>query len=159
MWGVYTTMNKLTIKKSVKHKVLLYCVKAEYISHVCIPGNMITMSVKLNKCSPATTDIMFYAILGYHVKRATQLESDTTDSGCLIQHGVHIRTGPYPAVCIISTYSILLYFDSDFTEIIQMGPINNYPPMVQIMAWRRACDKPLSEKLLAQLTDASVKQI
>ena len=28
------------------------------------------------------------------------------------------------------------------------GPINNIPAMVQIMAWRRRGDKPLSEPLL-----------
>ena len=30
-------------------------------------------------------------------------------------------------------------------------PINNYPPLVQIMAWRRPGDKPLSEPMMASL--------
>ena len=33
-------------------------------------------------------------------------------------------------------------------------PINNFPAMVQMMAWRRPGDKPLSETMLAYVTDA-----
>ena len=32
------------------------------------------------------------------------------------------------------------------------GPINNIPALVQIMAWRRPGDKPLSEPMMASLT-------
>ena len=32
------------------------------------------------------------------------------------------------------------------------GPINNIPAMVQIMAWRRPGDKPLSEPMMVSLT-------
>ena len=31
------------------------------------------------------------------------------------------------------------------------GPINNIPALVQIMAWRRSGDKPLSEPMMASL--------
>ena len=31
------------------------------------------------------------------------------------------------------------------------GPINNIPAMVQIMAWHRATDKPLSESMTVRL--------
>ena len=34
------------------------------------------------------------------------------------------------------------------------GPINKIPALVQIMAWRRPGDKPLSEPMLTQFTDA-----
>ena len=34
------------------------------------------------------------------------------------------------------------------------GPINNIPELVQIMAWPQPGDKPLSEPMMAQLTDA-----
>ena len=33
------------------------------------------------------------------------------------------------------------------------GPINKIPAWVQIMAWRRPGDKPLSEPMLTQFTD------
>ena len=37
------------------------------------------------------------------------------------------------------------------------GPINNIPALVQIMAWRRSGDKPLSESMLTQFTDAYMR--
>ena len=36
-------------------------------------------------------------------------------------------------------------------KFVPMGPINNIPAMVQIMAWRRPGDKPLSEPLMVRL--------
>ena len=36
-------------------------------------------------------------------------------------------------------------------------PIDNNTALVQIMAWRRAGDKPLSEPILAQFTDAYLR--
>ena len=42
----------------------------------------------------------------------------------------------------------LLDFYSNFTEVNSWGPINNMPPLVQIIAWHLAGDKPLSEPLL-----------
>ena len=37
------------------------------------------------------------------------------------------------------------------------GPIKNIPALVQIMAWRRPGDKPLSEPMMAQFTDAYMR--
>ena len=37
------------------------------------------------------------------------------------------------------------------------GPINKIPAVVQIMAWRRPGDKPLSETMLTQFTDAYMR--
>ena len=37
-------------------------------------------------------------------------------------------------------------------------PINNIPALVQIMAWRQSGDKPLSEPMLTQFTDAYMQQ-
>ena len=36
-------------------------------------------------------------------------------------------------------------------------PINNIPPLVQIMAWRRPGDKPLSEPMMVTFTDAFMR--
>ena len=36
-------------------------------------------------------------------------------------------------------------------------PINNVPVLVQIKAWRRPGDKPLSEPMLTQFTDAYMR--
>ena len=45
----------------------------------------------------------------------------------------------------------LWYFDWIFTEICSQGPIDNNPALVQIMAWRRSVDKPLSEPMMVTL--------
>ena len=36
-------------------------------------------------------------------------------------------------------------------KLVPKGPINNIPALVQIMAWRRAGDKPLSEPMVVSL--------
>ena len=38
-----------------------------------------------------------------------------------------------------------------------MGPINDIPTLVQIMAWRRPGDKPLSEPMMTQFNDAYMR--
>ena len=40
--------------------------------------------------------------------------------------------------------------------IIPKGPINNIPALVQVMAWCRPGDKPLSGPMLTQFTDAYI---
>ena len=37
-------------------------------------------------------------------------------------------------------------------KFVPRGPINNIPSLVQIMAWRRSGDKPLSETMMVSLT-------
>ena len=39
-------------------------------------------------------------------------------------------------------------------KFVPRSPIDNKPALVQIMAWRRPSDKPLSEPMLTQFTDA-----
>ena len=39
-------------------------------------------------------------------------------------------------------------------KFIPRSPINNKPALVQVMAWRQTGDKPLSEPMLTQFTDA-----
>ena len=39
-------------------------------------------------------------------------------------------------------------------KIIPKGPIDNKPTLVEIMAWRRIDDKPLSQPMLTRFTDA-----
>ena len=36
------------------------------------------------------------------------------------------------------------------------GPINNMPALVQIMAWHRTGDKPLSEPMMSKFIDAYI---
>ena len=44
-----------------------------------------------------------------------------------------------------------LYFDSNFIEVSSWGSSYNMSVLVQIMAWCRPCDKPLSEPMMAIL--------
>ena len=48
------------------------------------------------------------------------------------------------------TIKILLKFVSE-------GPTDNIPGLVQVMAWHRQGNKPLSEPMMAQFTDASMR--
>ena len=42
-------------------------------------------------------------------------------------------------------------------KFVPKGPINNIPALVQIMAWRRTGDKPLSEPMMTQFNDAYMR--
>ena len=42
-------------------------------------------------------------------------------------------------------------------KFIPKGTIDNNPALVQIMAWRRIGDKPLSEPMLNRFTDAYMR--
>ena len=42
-------------------------------------------------------------------------------------------------------------------KFVPKGPINNIPALVQIMAWRRPGDEPLSEPMLTQFPDAYMR--
>ena len=42
-------------------------------------------------------------------------------------------------------------------KFVPRSPIDNKPALVQIMAWRRPGDKPLSEPMLTQFTDAYMR--
>ena len=42
-------------------------------------------------------------------------------------------------------------------KFVPKGPIDNNPALVQIMAWRRIGDKPLSESMLTSFTDAYMR--
>ena len=42
-------------------------------------------------------------------------------------------------------------------KFIPKGPINSIPALVQIMAWRRPDDKPLSKPMMVYFTDAYMR--
>ena len=57
-----------------------------------------------------------------------------------------------------------IFFNENCCVLIKMslkyickGPIDNNPSLVQIMAWRRTGDKPLSEAMIAQFGDACIQ--
>ena len=42
-------------------------------------------------------------------------------------------------------------------KLVSKGPIDNKSALVQVMAWRRIGDKPLSELMLTQFIDAYMR--
>ena len=44
-------------------------------------------------------------------------------------------------------------------EFVPNGPINNIPALVQMMAWHRPGDKPLSEPMMANFVDAYMRHL
>ena len=52
--------------------------------------------------------------------------------------------------CIFMDENIWIVIDISL-RIVPKGSINNIPALVQIMAWRRPGDKPLSEAMIVRL--------
>ena len=61
------------------------------------------------------------------------------------QNGCHFPDDIFK--CIFLNESIWISFEISL-KYVPKGPINNIPALVQIMAWRRPGDKPLSEPML-----------
>ena len=65
------------------------------------------------------------------------------------QNGKHFQNDMVK--CIFMNENICISID------ISKGEIKNIPALVQIMAWRQPGDKPLSDPMMAQFTDAYVR--
>ena len=57
----------------------------------------------------------------------------------------------------ISLNGINCVFIPILLKYVPKGPIINMPALVQMMPWRRIGDKPLSEPMVAQFTDAYMR--
>ena len=64
------------------------------------------------------------------------------------QHGRHLPDDILTCIFLNENVWISIKISLKF---VSKGPINNIPALVQIMAWRRPGDKPLSETMLASL--------
>ena len=53
----------------------------------------------------------------------------------------------------------VLYYDKISLNFVLKDPFDNNPALVQITAWRRIGDKPLSELMLTQSTDAHMRHL
>ena len=62
-----------------------------------------------------------------------------------IQDGRHFADDTFKRIFLKENVIILIKIS---LKSVTKGPINNIPALVQIMAWRRLGDKPLSEPLL-----------
>ena len=64
------------------------------------------------------------------------------------QNGRHFADDTFNRIFVLANARISIKFSLKF---VPKGPINNIPALVQIMAWRRPSDKPLSEPMLVRL--------
>ena len=64
------------------------------------------------------------------------------------QNGRHFADDIFKCIFLNENVWILIKISLKF---VPKGPINNIPALVQIMAWRRPGDKPLSEPLMVSL--------
>ena len=61
------------------------------------------------------------------------------------QNGRHFADGTFKHIFLNENVRIAIEISLKF---VPKGPINNIPALVQIMAWRRSRDKPLSEPMM-----------
>ena len=64
------------------------------------------------------------------------------------QHGRHFADDTFKRIFMNENVIISTKISLKF---VPKGPINNIPALVQIMAWRRQGDKPLSEAMMVRL--------
>ena len=64
------------------------------------------------------------------------------------QYGRHFADDPFKRIFLNETLRISIKISLNF---LPKGPINYIPMLVQIMAWRRRGDKPLSEPMMVSL--------
>ena len=65
------------------------------------------------------------------------------------QNGRHFPDDSFKHIFMNEKFFILIRISLKF---VPTGPIDNKPALVQLMAWRRPGDKPLSEPMLTQFT-------
>ena len=64
------------------------------------------------------------------------------------QNGRHFADDTFKRIYLNETFTIAIKISLTF---VPKGTINNIPALVQIMAWRRSGDKPLSEPMMVRL--------
>ena len=64
------------------------------------------------------------------------------------QNGRHFEDDTFKCIFLNENVWIPITISLEF---VPKGPINNIPALVQIMAWRRRGDKPLSESMMVNL--------
>ena len=97
------------------------------------------------QCVPGASESNCFCFVFIITVSAPDLALDTLrprQNGRLFAHNIFQRMFFNQNVWISITISL---------KFVPKGPINNIPTLVQIMAWRRSGDKPLSESMLVSL--------
>ena len=72
----------------------------------------------------------------------------------LTQYGRHFPDDIFNCIFFNENVWISIKISLKF---VPKGPINNIPALVQIMAWRRPGEKPLSEPMMVYFTEAYLR--
>ena len=104
----------------------------------------------MNACSEYVCLCLVLVYLGHVV---TSLLKNTHSNWCTIVKRQHLVTWlntlrPRQRIFLNENVIISIWISLKF---VPKGPINNIPALVQIMAWRRTGNKPLSEAMMASL--------
>ena len=70
------------------------------------------------------------------------------------QDGRHFQEGMFEYIFLKENACIFITISMKF---VPKGPVNNIPPSVQIMAWRRPGNKPFSGPMIALFADAYMR--
>ena len=84
----------------------------------------------------------------------TKLHTECPATTLLIHLPRHFADDVFGCIFVNGKFYILIKISLKF---VPKGPIDNYPALVQMMAWRRIGDKPLSEPMLTRFTDAYMR--
>ena len=69
------------------------------------------------------------------------------------QNGRHLADDTFKRIFLNENVGIPIKI---LLKFVSKGPINNIPALVQVMAWRRPGDKPLTEPMVVRLTHICV---
>ena len=101
-----------------------------------------------NRCWYRCPFEMFFDCVGYQFKRLPSYFYPCFNTLRPRQHGHHFPDDIFK--CIFVNENVWVSIKVSL-NIVPAGPINNIPALVQIMAWRRLGDKPLSELMIVLL--------
>ena len=145
---------------SYSEKVLINCVHSDPGGCMCIIYFLIskcdTFSLLANTHDPQNrfqklneihrrrlshwnchTDLLTFVAKSHHCHQALAMINNATNDS--LANWIVLWTLTYPVLLVKAL------------KFVPKGPINNIPALIQIMAWRRPGDKPLSEPMIVSL--------
>ena len=101
----------------------------------------------------SNTTLFSHILQGYFTGTGAiiQLQVNSSPSG---QNGHHFADGIFRCICVTEKFWIFIKISLNF---VPEGLIDSNQALVEIMAWRRIGDKPLSEPMLTWFTDAYMR--
>ena len=111
------------------------------------PGNILQRNSNQNKTLQTFQENAFQNVV-YKMSSFFVLTSLCVSTLRSRRNGCHFADDLFKSIFLNENIWILIEISRKF---VSKGQINNISALVQIMAWRRACDKPLSESMIVRL--------